>query len=90
MSNAVSLLAKDSATISVELGKVLCGKAERLMRTIKEEVRWPSATDQLLDPRMALPNQPVQKSLPSRLDQAGATQLSSDSRTRSSRDTIVG
>src|SRR5260370_42055305 len=29
-------------------------------------IRWPCAIDQLLDPRMALPNQPAQKSLPSR------------------------
>src|SRR2546429_6088982 len=45
-------------------------EAERKRERV--EVRRPSATDQLLDPRMALPNQPVQKSLPSRLEQAGA------------------
>src|SRR5204863_8808471 len=52
--------------------------------------QWPRATDQLWDPRMALPNQSVQKSLPSRLERADATLRSGDSHTRSSRDTRVG
>jgi hypothetical protein len=55
------------SSFMLELTPNICENLQFCM-SFSTNIRWPSATDQLSDPRMALPNQRVQKSQPSRLD----------------------